>query len=157
MKKLVLAISLVIASLVNVFGQTSCIHASNQLIKRINDRDTIIGNTKPVLLSIPIIDDDANFKDKYVSLLKDSIRQSNDIEFLALGVDAKKMIEVVESGYGNAMFDSLIINNQTFKNFYYNFTITDFVVSTKVELYNINSIDTLFYIFEIYVLKNSDN
>jgi hypothetical protein len=141
MKKLVLAVSLVIASAVNVFSQYATPIASDKFVSNI--REYKIKNNITTANTDALIHD-SSFK----CIMKDSIAQSDDIEFSVLadpGIHLDDMMAIVQSEYANKMFDVLIQKNN-----FFTFILENELNSYSVVCERVMNDDTLFYVFKIF-------
>ena len=115
MKKLVLSISLIIATSITAIGQYKYEEVSTErFIYSIREYRAIAGIVDSVAKKISSVPLDST----WTTFIQDSIQVSDEIEIPVLyGVETKKMNRVVSEAYANEMFNKLIENNSKFKEF----------------------------------------
>lgn len=145
MKKLVLAIGLIIASAVNVFGQSNnCTTASKKFINNI--RKYRVENQIESLHDSII--NDVKYNSEWTLVLSDSIKKESGITYQAsIGVDPKNILNVVDSKYADLMFDDLINTNNKFKKICQDLDIDNYAISC-IKRCDLNG--NTFYVFKIF-------
>ena len=115
MKKLVLSISLIIATSITAIAQYKYEEVSTErFIYSIREYRAIAGIVDSVAKKINSVPLDST----WTTFIQDSIQVSDEIEIPVLyGVETKKMNRVVSEAYANEMFNKLIENNSKFKEF----------------------------------------
>jgi|688.fasta_scaffold59774_7 AAA15 family ATPase/GTPase len=115
MEKLVLVISLLIATSITAIGQYKYEEVSTErFIYSIREYRAINGVEDSVAKQIKT----AVLDSTWTIFIQDSVQVSDEIEIPVLyGVDTKDMNRVVSEAYANEMFNKLIENNSKFKEF----------------------------------------
>jgi len=148
MKKLVLAICLVVITSVNVFGQYK-----NQLDATVK----FISNIQKYRLENKI-DDVYSDKINFINLesnrlvLSDSVKTSSSIEIpVLINTIPQDMIKVVDYTYADIMFDSLINTNSKFQQICSDLDIDNYIIGCT-SIYRENNHGEIigYYVFDIF-------
>ena len=115
MKKLVLSISLIIATSLTAIGQYKYEEVSTErFIYSIREYRVISGIGDSIAKKI----NGTSLDSTWTTFIEDSVQVSDEIELSVLyGVEATEMNRVVSEAYANEMFTRLIENNSKFKEF----------------------------------------
>ena len=145
MKKLVLAIGVILTSVISTFSQTDNINFTNQFI--LNIRNYRVCNNIDVVKKTNI--DKVEFSADFNLVLSDSIKEDlGTLYDVRSTVPSKDFIQAVNKKFADIMFDDLIKTNNKFKQICSATDIDNYIIACDVIF--IQEQDSNFYILYIY-------
>jgi len=145
MKKLVLAIGVILTSVISTFSQTDNINFTNQFI--LNIRNYRVCNNIDVVKKTNI--DKVEFSADFNLVLSDSIKEDlGTLYDVRSTVPSKDFIQAVDKKFADIMFDDLIKTNNKFKQICSATDIDNYIIACDVIF--IQEQDSNFYILYIY-------